>query len=60
MDLQTCVCNRLDITLGKGLSKHALNTYFPGMKIDPNYAFLHASLLIFHHSPPPKKKNYDH
>ena len=26
---------RLDIILVKGLSKHTLNTYFSGMKIDP-------------------------
>ena len=37
---------RLDIILVKGLSKHTLNTYFPGMKIDPKYAFLHAFFLI--------------
>ena len=30
---------RLDIILVKGLSKHTLNTYFSGMKIDPKYAF---------------------
>ena len=33
---------RLDIIRVKGLSKHTLNTYFSGMKIDPKYAFLHA------------------
>ena len=33
---------RLDIILVEGLSKHTLNTYFSGMKIDPKYAFLHA------------------
>ena len=33
---------RLDIIRVKGLSKHTLNTYFAGMKIDPKYAFLHA------------------
>ena len=33
---------RLDIFLVKGISKHTLNTYFSGMKIDPKYAFLHA------------------
>ena len=32
---------RLDIILVKGLSKHTLNMYFSGMKIDPKYAFLH-------------------
>ena len=37
---------RLDIILVKGLSKHTLNTYFPGMKIDPKYAFLQAFSLI--------------
>ena len=37
---------RLDIILVKGLSKHTLNTYFSGMKIDPKYAFLHAFFLI--------------
>ena len=37
---------RLDIILVKGLSKHTLNTYFSGMKIDPKYAFLHAVFLI--------------
>ena len=30
---------RLDIIRVKGLSKHTLNTYFSGMKIDPKYAF---------------------
>ena len=30
---------RLDIILVKGLSKHTLNTYFSGMKIDPKYSF---------------------
>ena len=40
---------RLDIILVKGLSKHTLNTYFPGMKIDPKYAFLHVFFLIFRH-----------
>ena len=33
---------RLDIIRIKGLSKHTLNTYFAGMKIDPKYVFLHA------------------
>ena len=37
---------RLDINLVKGLSKHTLNTYFSGMKIDPKDMFLHAFLLI--------------
>ena len=37
---------RLDIILVKGLSKHTLNTYFSGMKIDPKYAFLHMFFLI--------------
>ena len=37
---------RLDIILVKGLSKHTLNTYFSGMKIDPKYAFLHAFFLV--------------
>ena len=32
---------RLDIFLIKGHSKHTLNTYFSGMKIDPKYVFLH-------------------
>ena len=40
---------RLDIILVKGLSKHTLNTYFSGMKIDPKYAFLHAVFLICVH-----------
>ena len=30
---------RLDIILVKSLSKHTLNTYFSGTKIDPKYAF---------------------
>ena len=38
---------RLDIIRVKGLSKHTLNTYFSGMKIDPKYAFLHAFFLIW-------------
>ena len=38
---------RLDIILVKGLSKHNLNAYFSGMKIDPKYAFLHAFFLIW-------------
>ena len=29
---------KLDIFLVRGLSKHTLSTYFPSMKIDPNYA----------------------
>ena len=29
----------MDIILVKGLSKHTLNTYFSGMKINPKYAF---------------------
>ena len=37
---------RLDIIRVKELSKHTLNTYFSGMKIDPKYAFLHAFFLI--------------
>ena len=37
---------RLDIILVKGLSKHTLNTYFSGMKINPKYAFLHAFFWI--------------
>ena len=37
---------RLDIILVKRLSKHTLNIYFSGMKIDPKYAFLHAFFLI--------------
>ena len=48
---------RLDIILVKGLSKHTLNTYFPGMKIDPKYAFLHVFFLNF---PPSFSKIYDH
>ena len=36
----------LDIILIKGLSKHTLNTYFSGTKIDPKFAFLHAFFLI--------------
>ena len=32
---------KLDIILVKGLSKHTLNTYSSGIKMDPNYAFLH-------------------
>ena len=31
----TCIYVRLDIILVKGLSKHTLNMYFSGMKIDP-------------------------
>ena len=38
---------RLDIILVKGLSKHSLNPYFSGTKIDPKYAFLHAFFLNF-------------
>ena len=41
---------RLDITLVKGLSKHTLNTYFSGMKIDPKYTFLHTFFLICVHA----------
>ena len=37
---------RLDIILVKGLSKHNLNMYFSGTKIDPKYMFLHAFSLI--------------
>ena len=37
---------RLDIILVKGLSKHTLNIYFSGMKIDPKYTLLHAFFLI--------------
>ena len=37
---------RLDIIRVKGFSKHTLNTYFSGMKIDPKYAFLLAFFLI--------------
>ena len=37
---------KLDIILVIGLSKHTLNTYFSGMKIDPKYVFLHVFLLI--------------
>ena len=37
---------RLDIILIKGLSKHTLNTYFSGMKIDPKYEFLHAFVFL--------------
>ena len=37
---------RLDLILVKGLSKHTLNTYFSGMKIDPKYVFLHVFFLI--------------
>ena len=37
---------RLDIILVKGLSKHTLNEYFSGVKIDPKYVFLHAFFLI--------------
>ena len=36
---------RLDITLIKGFSKHTLNTYFSGMKIEPKYVFLHVFFL---------------
>ena len=36
----------LDIILVKRLSRHTLNTYFSGMKIDPKSAFLHAFFLI--------------
>ena len=37
---------RLDIIFVKGLSKHTLNTYFSGMKIDPKYMFLYAFFFI--------------
>ena len=37
---------RPDIILGKWHSKHTLNTYFSGIKIDPKYAFLNAFFLI--------------
>ena len=37
---------RLEIIILKGLSKHTLNTYFSGLKIDPKYVFLHTFLLI--------------
>ena len=37
---------RLVIILVKGPSKHTLNTYFSGMKIDPKYVFLHVFFLI--------------
>ena len=40
---------RLDIIPVKGLSKHTLNTYISGTKIDPKYTFLHTFFLI---SPP--------
>ena len=36
---------KLDIILIKRLSKHTLNMYFSGMKIDPKYAFLHTFLI---------------
>ena len=35
------------IRLVHGHTKSTLITYFSGMKIDPNYAFLHAFFLIF-------------
>ena len=38
---------RLDIILVKGLSKHTLNTYFSGKKIDPKYAFFACVFLNF-------------
>ena len=38
---------RLNVILEKGLSKHTLSTYFPCMKIDTKYAFLHVFFLIF-------------
>ena len=37
---------RLDIILIKGISKHTLNMYFSGLKIDPKYTFLHVFFLI--------------
>ena len=42
---------RVDIILVKGRSKLALSTYFPNMKIDPNYTFcmFFFSVLFFHH-----------
>ena len=36
----------LDTILIKGLSKHTLNTYFSGMKIDPKCVFLYVFFLI--------------
>ena len=38
-----------DIILVKGLSKHILSTYFPSVKMHPNYMFLHVFSLFFHH-----------
>ena len=38
---------RLDIILVKGVSKHTLNTYFSGKKIDPKYAFFACVFLNF-------------
>ena len=37
---------RLDIIFVKGLSKHTLNTYFSGTKVDPKYVFSHAFFFI--------------
>ena len=37
---------RVDIILIRGLSKHTLSTYFPRMKIHPNYMFLHVFFLL--------------
>ena len=37
---------RLDIIHVKVLSKHTLNMYFSGMKIDPKYAFLHDAFFL--------------
>ena len=37
---------RLDIILVKRLSKHTLNMYLSGMKIDLKYAFLQAVFLM--------------
>ena len=34
------LCFKLNIILVKGLSKYILNTYFQGMKIDPNYMLI--------------------
>ena len=48
---------RLDIILVKGLSKHILITYFPGMKTNPKYEFMHVFFLIFRHL---FSKIYDH
>ena len=37
---------RLDIILVKGLSKHTLNTYFSGMKIDPTRFWMRFSSFV--------------